>query len=66
MGAGAMIFVVADDLIPEAQEHGNGRTASIGCMVWARPTHARTHTHALQQACHAAATTTTVAVPCTV
>ncbi|KAJ9462372.1 Protein GufA [Diplonema papillatum] len=31
--AGAMVFVVVDDLIPEAQAHGNGRTASIGCMV---------------------------------
>ena len=30
--AGAMIFVVVDDLIPEAQIHGNGRAASIGCM----------------------------------
>eukprot|EP00912_Choanoflagellata_sp_UC4_P001557 UC4_evm1s989 len=31
--AGAMIFVVVDDLIPEAQKEGNGRTASIGCMI---------------------------------
>ena len=31
--AGAMIFVVVDDLIPEAQEHGNGRSASLGCMA---------------------------------
>ena len=30
--AGAMVFVVADDLIPEAQVHGNGRAASLGCM----------------------------------
>ena len=25
-------FVVVDDLVPEAQIHGNGRAASIGCM----------------------------------
>ena len=31
--AGAMIFVVADDLIPEARKHGNGRLASVGCMI---------------------------------
>ena len=31
--AGAMIFVVVDDLIPEAQVHGNGRSASLGCML---------------------------------
>lgn len=31
--AGAMIFVVADDLIPEAQRHGNGRIASVGVMI---------------------------------
>jgi zinc transporter 11 len=31
--AGAMIFVVVDDLIPEAQVHGNGRAASLGCMA---------------------------------
>jgi hypothetical protein len=31
--AGAMVFVVVDDLIPEAQVHGNGRAASLGCMV---------------------------------
>eukprot|EP01060_Flectonema_neradi_P005685 TRINITY_DN13808_c0_g1_i1.p1 TRINITY_DN13808_c0_g1~~TRINITY_DN13808_c0_g1_i1.p1 ORF type:complete len:306 (+),score=43.80 TRINITY_DN13808_c0_g1_i1:77-994(+) len=31
--AGAMVFVVADDLIPEAQHNGNGRTASVGCIV---------------------------------
>jgi zinc transporter ZupT len=31
--AGAMVFVVVDDLVPEAQVHGNGRAASIGCMA---------------------------------
>ena len=31
--AGAMIFVVVDDLIPEAQVHCNGRAASLGCMA---------------------------------
>lgn len=31
--AGAMIFVVVDDIIPEAQQNGNGRLASIGTIV---------------------------------
>lgn len=30
--AGAMIFVVVDDLVPEATKEGNGRIASIGFM----------------------------------
>ena len=30
--AGAMIYVVFDDLMPEAQAHGNGRLASLGAM----------------------------------
>uniref|UniRef100_A0A914X0X1 Zinc transporter ZIP11 n=1 Tax=Plectus sambesii TaxID=2011161 RepID=A0A914X0X1_9BILA len=31
--AGAMICVVIDDIIPEAQKNGNGRLASIGSIV---------------------------------
>ncbi|CAB3408683.1 unnamed protein product [Caenorhabditis bovis] len=31
--AGAMIYVVVDDIIPEAQRNGNGKLASIGCIV---------------------------------
>jgi len=31
--AGAMICVVIDDIIPEAQKNGNGRLASIGTIV---------------------------------
>ena len=31
--AGAMIYVVVDDIIPEAQAAGHGRIASWGCMV---------------------------------
>ncbi|XP_066990040.1 zinc transporter ZIP11 [Macrobrachium rosenbergii] len=31
--AGAMIFVVVDDIIPEAQAEGNGRLASAWCIV---------------------------------
>eukprot|EP01063_Lacrimia_lanifica_P013800 TRINITY_DN20405_c0_g1_i1.p1 TRINITY_DN20405_c0_g1~~TRINITY_DN20405_c0_g1_i1.p1 ORF type:complete len:333 (+),score=126.47 TRINITY_DN20405_c0_g1_i1:78-1076(+) len=31
--AGAMIFVVVDDLIPESHQHGNVRTATFGCVV---------------------------------
>ena len=31
--AGAMIFVVVDDLIPEAHLHGNGRAASVGAIL---------------------------------
>ncbi|KAL5017907.1 hypothetical protein ScPMuIL_003629 [Solemya velum] len=31
--AGAMIYVVVDDIIPEAQTCGNGRLASWGCVV---------------------------------
>jgi len=32
-GAGAMIYVVVDNIIPEAQLHGNGRLASWGTMT---------------------------------
>lgn len=31
--AGAMIYVVVDDIIPEAQRNGNGKLASIGCII---------------------------------
>lgn len=31
--AGAMIYVVVDDLIPESHEHGNRKLASLGFMV---------------------------------
>ena len=31
--AGAMIYVVVDDIIPEANMCGNGRIASWGCMI---------------------------------
>lgn len=31
--AGAMIYVVVDDIVPEAQTGGNGRLSSIWCMV---------------------------------
>jgi len=31
--AGAMVYVVVDDIIPEAQSQGNGRAASWGAMV---------------------------------
>jgi len=31
--AGAMIFVVADDIIPETQQHGNGKMASWSVMI---------------------------------
>uniref|UniRef100_A0A8R1DYQ6 Zinc transporter ZIP11 n=1 Tax=Caenorhabditis japonica TaxID=281687 RepID=A0A8R1DYQ6_CAEJA len=31
--AGAMIYVVVDDIIPEAQRNGNGKLASLGCIV---------------------------------
>uniref|UniRef100_A0A1I7XNK5 Zinc transporter ZIP11 n=1 Tax=Heterorhabditis bacteriophora TaxID=37862 RepID=A0A1I7XNK5_HETBA len=31
--AGAMIYVVVDDIIPEAQRNGNGKMASVGCIV---------------------------------
>ncbi|CAI4227624.1 unnamed protein product [Auanema sp. JU1783] len=31
--AGAMIYVVMDDIIPEAQRNGNGKLASILCIV---------------------------------
>ena len=31
--AGAMIYVVVDDIIPEAQMHGNGRIASWSAIV---------------------------------
>lgn len=31
--AGAMIYVVVDDIIPEAQRNGNGKIASISAIV---------------------------------
>ncbi len=31
--AGAMIYVVIDDIIPEAQRSGNGKLASFGAIV---------------------------------
>ncbi|VDK57738.1 unnamed protein product [Cylicostephanus goldi] len=31
--AGAMIYVVVDDIIPEAQRSGNGKLASIACII---------------------------------
>lgn len=31
--AGAMIYVVVDDIIPEAQRHGNGKLASMGAIA---------------------------------
>jgi zinc transporter 11 len=31
--AGAMIYVVFDDIIPEAQRNGNGKLASLGAMI---------------------------------
>jgi len=31
--AGAMIFVVVDDIVPEAQQGGNGRLSSVWCMI---------------------------------
>ncbi|VDO22670.1 unnamed protein product [Brugia timori] len=31
--AGAMIYVVLDDIIPEAQRNGNGRLASISSVI---------------------------------
>ena len=31
--AGAMIYVVIDDIIPEAQACGNGKLASWGAMI---------------------------------
>ena len=31
--AGAMIFVVFDDIIPEAQQHGHGKFASVCGVV---------------------------------
>ncbi|VDM38018.1 unnamed protein product [Toxocara canis] len=31
--AGAMIYVVVDDIIPEAQRNGNGKLASVGAVV---------------------------------
>jgi zinc transporter ZupT len=33
LAAGAMICVVVDDIIPEAQMNGNGRLASIGTIL---------------------------------
>jgi zinc transporter ZupT len=31
--AGAMIYVVFDDIVPEAQRNDNGKLASFGAMV---------------------------------
>merc|ERR1711936_1148481 len=31
--AGAMVYVVVDDIVPEAQSQGNGRAASWGAVV---------------------------------
>lgn len=31
--AGAMIYVVVDDIIPEAQRNGNGKLASLGAVA---------------------------------
>lgn len=31
--AGAMIFIVADDILPEAHSSGNGMLATWGCIV---------------------------------
>ncbi|KAK5982507.1 Zinc transporter ZIP11 [Trichostrongylus colubriformis] len=31
--AGAMIYVVVDDIIPEAQRSGNGKLASVACII---------------------------------
>ena len=31
--AGAMIYVVVDDIIPEAQRNGNGKMASFGATA---------------------------------
>ena len=31
--AGAMVYVVVDDIVPEAQSAGNGKAASWGCVV---------------------------------
>lgn len=31
--AGAMIFVVVDDLIPEANQSGNQKLATLGTMI---------------------------------
>lgn len=31
--AGAMIYVVLDDIVPEAQRNGNGRLASISSVI---------------------------------
>ena len=31
--AGAMVYVVVDDLVPEAHEGGNSRLSTCGCMV---------------------------------
>ena len=30
---GAMVYVVVDDIIPEAQSEGNGRAASWGAVI---------------------------------
>ena len=30
---GAMVYVVVDDIVPEAQSQGNGRAASWGAVV---------------------------------
>jgi zinc transporter 11 len=31
--AGAMMYVVFDDIVPEAQRNGNGKLASFGSMI---------------------------------
>lgn len=31
--AGAMLYVIVDDLIPESREAGNGQLASVGCVI---------------------------------
>lgn len=31
--AGAMIYVVFDDIIPEAQRNGNGKAASVAAIL---------------------------------
>lgn len=31
--AGAMIYIVADDILPEAHSSGNGSLATLGCII---------------------------------
>lgn len=33
VAAGAMIFIVADDILPEAHSSGNGMLATWGCIL---------------------------------